>query len=89
MDLLECILIKYFEKDDEKMRGPREVQAREARVASLYQAHMLQRLQVDLALEAPDAFQNLYSDKVKASDRHLFEVTFKGSEPLFRVPGKV
>ena len=89
MDLLECILIKYFEKDDEKMRSPREVQAREARVSSLYQAHMLQRLQVDLGLEAPDAFQNLYSDRVKEASRHLFEVTFKGSEPVFRVPGKV
>lgn len=88
MDLLECILIKYFEVENEKVRSPREVQSREARVASLYHAHMLQRLQVDLALEAPDAFQNLYSDKVKESARHLFEVTFKGSEPVFRVPGK-
>jgi hypothetical protein len=44
---------------------------------------------VDLGLEAPDAFQNLFSDMVKVSDRHLFEVTFKGTEPVFRVPGKV
>jgi hypothetical protein len=88
MDLLECVLIKYFEKEDEKMRSVREVTARQARIRSLQQAHMVQRLQVDLGLEAPDAFQNLYSDRVKVTERHLFESTFSDGEPLFQLLGK-
>lgn len=88
MDLLECVLIKYFEKDDEKMRSVREVAAREARVASLQHAHMVQRLQVDLGMEAPDAFQDLYSDRVKVAPRHRFECTFDAEGPLFKVLGK-
>jgi hypothetical protein len=89
MDLLECALIKYFEDERADIRGPREVQSRQARVANLEQAHRLQRLHVDLGLESVDAFQNLYSDMVAQASRHQFECTFRQGEIVFNELVKV
>ena len=88
MDLLECLLIKYFESDNVRVRSGREMKQRDERIATLQEAHMLERLSVDLKLEVPDAFQNLFSARAPVSDHHAFEATFRAGVPVLRLTGK-
>ncbi|MES2257240.1 MAG: hypothetical protein V4724_01915 [Pseudomonadota bacterium] len=87
MDVLECVLIKYFEGNSMRIRGAREQAARQGRLRTLQTSYQLRRLQVDLGLETIDAFQNLFSDHAGLASRHVFECTLKQGETFFKRPG--
>lgn len=87
MDVIESVLINYFEGPLPVRRSVREVTVRRDRLRELQQAHNLQGLRIDLAAEDPDAFDNLLSEHAVLSQRHIFDCQIIDGEPqISRLP---
>lgn len=89
MDILECVLIRYFEDETRKIRSPREQLARQTRLRNLANSHKLVGLRMNLGLDEEHAFDRIFSDRVPELRKHVFDCTINQGETTFKRPEKV
>lgn len=88
MDIMECVLIKYFEDASLKVRSPREQLARQTRLRNLQNSHKLVALRVNFGMDEPHPFDKIFSEKVPELQKHVFECTLNQGETAFHRPEK-
>lgn len=77
IDAIECALIRYFEGPIMQGRSTREAEVRRQRLRELQQANHLDSFRIDLHIDDDNPYNELYSNEVAPSRRHLIDCTIR------------
>ncbi|OEZ61745.1 hypothetical protein [Duganella sp. HH105] len=89
IDIIECALIRYFEGPMMHGRSDKEAEVRKQRLREAQAANHLESFRIDLRLEDPGKYHDLYSQHAPVSRNHIIDCTIVDGEVLVtRVPDK-
>jgi hypothetical protein len=80
VDVLEAVLIRYFEGEKPRGRSVIDTSTRTERLKTLVDTYQLENLVIDLGFKDADDFHDLMSSEVPKSRRHLLDCAFADGE---------
>jgi len=87
LDVLEAVLIHYFEGETPHRRGVIEQSTRSERLSTLVDTYQLENLIIDLGFKNANDFHDLVSEYAAKSRRHLLDCTFgDGNISIAKLP---
>ncbi|GJI95770.1 hypothetical protein RugamoR57_24880 [Duganella caerulea] len=91
IDAVECALIRYFEGPQMHGRSDKEADVRKQRVRQIKEVNHLESFRIDLRLENPGKYHDLFSAHAGVSRSHIIDCTIAddGEVLVTRVPDKV
>jgi hypothetical protein len=89
IDVIECALIRYFEGPQMHGRSDKEAEVRRQRLREAQAANHLEHFRIDLRLDNPGKYEDLFSAHAGVSRTHIIDCTIVDGEVLVtRVPDK-
>ena len=87
IDVIECALIRYFEGPQMHGRSDKEAEVRKQRLVEVQAANHLTSFRIDLRLEDPGNYDELFSRDAAGSRAHIIDCTIVDGEVIVtRVP---
>ncbi len=90
IDVIECALIRYFEGPERHGRSDKEAEIRKQRLRQIKETNKLDIFRIDLRLDDPGKYHDLFSRHAPVSRNHIIDCTIVDGEVLVtRVQEKV
>jgi hypothetical protein len=87
IDVVECALIRYFEGPEMHGRSDKEAEVRKQRLREAQTVNNLTSFRIDLRLEDPGKYDDLFSRHAAGSRGHIIDCTIvDGDVIITRVP---